>query len=67
LLDFLQGVRQKYHAVAKYNLRFIFTVTVLVIVLLVSICLIGIAYEIAASHAIGRYAPIGEPTNFKHK
>jgi hypothetical protein len=54
-------------AVAKYNLRFIFTVTVLAIALLASACAIGIAYEMAASHAIGRYAPIGDPTNFKHK
>lgn len=52
---------------AKYNLRFIFTVVALGIVLLVALCAIGIGYEIAASHAIGRYAPVGDPTNFKHK
>jgi hypothetical protein len=53
--------------VAKLNLRLIFTVATIGIVVLVALCAIGIAYEMAASHAIGRYAPIGEPTNFKHK
>jgi hypothetical protein len=53
--------------VAKYNLRFIFTLVALGLVLLVAGFSIWVGYEVAASHAIGRYAPVGNPTNFKHK
>lgn len=53
--------------VAKYNLRFIFTLVALGFVLLMAGCAIWIGYEVAASQAIGRYAPIGQPTNGKHK
>ena len=67
LLDFTRAAGQKYTVVAKLNLRMIFTVAAIGIVLLMALCAIGIGYEMAASHAIGRYAPVGDPTNFKHK
>jgi hypothetical protein len=57
----------KYPAVAKVNFRLIFTVAAIGIVLLVALCAVGIGYMVAASHAIGHFAPIGDPTNFKHK
>jgi hypothetical protein len=67
MLDIARAGGQKWVGVAKYNLRFIFAVAALVIVLLVGAFAIWIGYEAAASHAIGRYAPFGQPTNFKHK
>jgi hypothetical protein len=52
---------------AKFNYRFILTIAVLgMVVLLAGFC-IFIAYEQASSHAIGNFAPVGNPTNFKHK
>ena len=53
--------------VAKINFRLIFTVAALAIVLLAAVCVIGVGYLVAKSHAIGRYAPVGDPVNFKQK
>lgn len=49
---------------SNLNLRFIFTVGVLVVVVLVAAGVILIGYEEARRHAIGNFAPIGRPTNF---
>ena len=49
------------------NFRFIFTVSVLVAGGLLAIAVVLVGYAIATQHAIGRYAPIGSPTNVKQK
>jgi hypothetical protein len=49
------------------NLRFVLTVTVLVIGLLLAASFVWIGYEEARHHAIGNNAPIGGPTNFKSR
>jgi len=49
---------------ARLNLRFILTVTVLVLVVFVAAIFILIGYEEARHHAIGNFAPVGQPTNF---
>ena len=49
---------------SNLNLRFIFTVGVLVAVVLVAVGVILIGYEEARRHAIGNFAPVGQPTNF---
>ncbi|MGD0464376.1 MAG: hypothetical protein ABSB74_17980 [Tepidisphaeraceae bacterium] len=51
----------------KLNFRLLFTMAAIGIVLLAAVCAIGIGYLVATSHAIGNFAPIGDPTNFKHK
>jgi hypothetical protein len=49
------------------NFRFIFTIAVLLFGLLLAASFIWIGYEEARHHAIGNYAPIGDPTNFKSR
>jgi len=48
----------------KLNFRFIFTITVLIVVALAAVLFILIGFEQARHHAIGNFAPIGQPTNF---
>jgi hypothetical protein len=48
----------------KLNFRFIFAITVLTLVILAAVLFILIGYEQARHHAIGNFAPIGQPTNF---
>jgi hypothetical protein len=52
---------------SKLNLRLIFTVSILAIVLLLALGLVIFGYLLATSHAIGHYAPFGGPTNVKTK
>lgn len=52
---------------ARPNFRLIMTVAALGIVLLLAVSVIGLGYLEAASHSIGKFAPIGDPTNIKHK
>jgi len=66
-LDLIRAAGQKYPAVVKLNFRLLFTMAAIGIVLLAAVCAIGIGYLVATSHAIGNFAPIGDPTNFKHK
>jgi hypothetical protein len=52
---------------ARPNFRMIFTIAVIVSVLLFAVTVIGLGYLEATAHAIGKYAPVGDPVNGKHK
>ena len=47
----------------KVNVRFIVTVSVLVVFVILAIGLILVGYAIATQHAIGNFAPFGHATN----
>ena len=49
---------------SRPNFRFILAITVLTLVILAAVLFILIGYEQASRHAIGNFAPIGQPTNF---
>ena len=49
------------------NFRFILTITVLAVVVLLAIGLILVGYAAATQHAVGRYAPLGEGVNATRK
>jgi hypothetical protein len=53
--------------VAQRNWRLIFSVTAFSFIVLIALLLVAFGYFAAASHAIGHFAPIGRPTNVKHK
>jgi hypothetical protein len=50
---------------SNLNFRLIFVITVLSLVVLAAVLFVLIGYEQARHHAIGNYAPVGQPTNFK--
>ena len=51
----------------KLNLRLVLIISVLALMVLLSVGLILVGYAIATQHAIGIFAPLGHPTNFKLK
>jgi hypothetical protein len=52
---------------ARRNYRLIITITFVAIVVLFAITIIGLGYLSATSQSIGTFAPVGDPTNIKHK
>ncbi len=47
----------------KINLRFVLTVSVLVICAVVAVGLVLVGYAIATQHTIGNFEPFGHATN----
>ena len=69
-LDALSPAWPKYHSMqsnSKLNVRLILIVSVLAIVALLAIGLILVGYAVATQHAIGNFAPVGNPVNVKTK
>jgi hypothetical protein len=52
---------------SKLNLRLIFTVSILSVVVLLAIAVVLVGYAVATRHAIGNFAPFGNAVNVKTK
>jgi hypothetical protein len=50
---------------SKLNFRMVVIITVVSLVVLLAALFIVVSYEEARHHAIGNFAPIGQPTNFR--
>jgi hypothetical protein len=53
--------------VKRGKIRLIVTIVAVGFVVLLAVTLIGLGYLEASSQSIGRFAPIGDPINTKHK
>jgi hypothetical protein len=52
---------------SKINFRMIFIVSILALTAFLAIGVILIGYAAATQHAIGKFAPLGNPVNVKTK